>query len=184
MPKRPGDRRPGRQPQNEIQGSLFDLSGEQRPELVVPTGMPRRAANLAHDIWQQNTHLEAPAMPAVVRYARQLLLHDQLMTTLEIVGTVDEATGKARPEFAQMTALAKELSTSERNLALSVRARRENLTLEERRAATDPYAEIRRMTRRQKPATVPDLSDIVGNAGAEPDDGGDDEPPRRPLRLA
>jgi hypothetical protein len=78
-------------------------------------------------------------MPAVVRYARQLLLHDQVLAVLENGGTVDEATGKARPEFAQMTALAKELQASERNLALSVRARVENLTKDERDAANGHY---------------------------------------------
>jgi hypothetical protein len=78
-------------------------------------------------------------MPAVVRYARQLLLHDQVLAVLENGGTVDEATGKARPEFAQADSLAKALAASERNLALSVRARVETLTKDERDAANGFY---------------------------------------------
>jgi len=132
----PGSPR-GAPPRSEIRGSVFDMA---KPP-ALPRGLPRAVKCEAEQILKQSPFLEACHVDQAVRLAQHRIAHRQIMDRVLSEGVVG-VDGEPHPLLADAQKASKAAESLERALSISVRARAETTTREERRrhwAADDAH---------------------------------------------
>ncbi len=135
MPRRPanGDKR--KESPNRVAGSVFSIEDP----LVIPTKLKRTVRIRVKSVLNQNPYLEQVHVPAVVRLAKLEEKFAEVEEELEINGltTVDRyGTVKPNPLLATLTTVQNAIVTQERNLAISVPTRNEQIGKSDRKSHT------------------------------------------------
>ncbi len=111
---------------NHVKGSMFDPD----TPLVIPLGTRPSVHRMTEVILGQNPHLEQPQVEAVVRLAKLYEQFDLAEQKLGDVGMTQEdrfGLEKPHPMVNVVTSLQNAIVTQERNLAISVPSRNEQV---------------------------------------------------------
>jgi hypothetical protein len=106
---------------------MFDP--RQRPR--IPSGLPPSIRKRVKTVLEQNPFLESPQLPSVIRYARLQERFDELDATIEQTGTVvvnKDGIKVPNPLIKSQLSIQSALVTQERQLAVAIVSRGNNLT--------------------------------------------------------
>jgi hypothetical protein len=131
MPRRPANGNTRKESPNHVAGSVFT---EESP-LVIPKNLGYTLRNRVKEILHQNSYLDQQQVPAVVRLAKLERQFRKVEETVEKEGLVvlDRfGAAKTNPLLSTMTAIQNSIVTQERNLAIAIPARNEQIAKQDR----------------------------------------------------
>ena len=134
MPSRRHQDHRGAPPKNNIRGSVFDSESRVRPS--IPRGLPPSLRKDVETILDQNRFLQDPQVPAVIRLCRLRERFDAIGALLDEQGyQVESKDGTPRPNplIAEWVKIQSAIVTQERQLAIAIVSRSNNITKEEQR---------------------------------------------------